>query len=105
MKILTTHFFALYSSPVPLLISLDSKYFFTSVSTQRINIEIYIRADVNVIRHGFEFFWIPGKENIADRATKSDSSLTKTMHLALFDVRLPLGFPTTESCASAQSLG
>lgn len=96
---------------VDLIIAVDSKDLFQSLSTQRNSIDKSIRADVNVIRHEFEvrnissMIWLPGKLNFADIGTKMDSPLTLSTQLMFFTGRLPYSFPGIESCNSNRPLG
>lgn len=81
-KIIAQAYSILLGMKMDLLIALDSKDLFQSLSTQRNSIDKFIRADVNVIRHEFEtqnvhkIMWIPGKQNLADPGTKAGSPLS-----------------------------
>lgn len=96
---------------IELLIALDSKDLFSSLSTQRNSIDRSIRADVNVIRFEFEtksvskIYWIPGKMNLSDPGTKADSPLIPALQLLLHTGKIPIEFPTAESRSSGRSLG
>lgn len=53
-KVLKKAFSVLFGFTVPLIIVIDSKDLYTSLSTQRNSIDRSIRADVNIIRFDFE---------------------------------------------------
>ena len=90
-----------------LIVVLDSKDLYTSLSTQRKSIDRSVRADVNYIRYQFEISnanricWIPGRLNLADPGTKPDSPLIQALQLLLFSGILPFGFPQMESTSAA----
>ena len=110
-KIIAQAYSTLLGYKVNLIVALDSKDLFQSLSTQRNSIDKSIRADVNVIRHEFEtknvhkIMWIPGKQNLSDPGTKCDSPLSISLQLMLFTGTLPFSFPTAESCLSNRPLG
>lgn len=110
-KVIAHTYSLLLGFKVKLPIALDSKDLFQTLPTQRNSIDKSIRADVNVIHHEFEtqnvheIMWIPGKQNLADPGTKSDSPLTLSLPLMLFNGTLPFSFPNMESCTSDRPLG
>lgn len=76
---------------IELVIVVDSKYLFTSLSTQKNSINRSNRADVNVIHFEFEtgsvdeMVWTPGSVNLADPSTKRDNQLNDTLQLTLYN--------------------
>lgn len=80
-KVLANMLSSVYSTRILLLLALDSPDLFTSLYKQRDSMENYIPSDVIFIRHSFErrqvsnIVWIPGKENLSDPGTKTDSPL------------------------------
>ena len=72
---------------IELLNALDSKDLFETLSTCRNSIDRSIRADVSVIRYEFEthkvnrIIWIPGKLNLEDTLTKTNSPLVDPLQL------------------------
>lgn len=101
----------LFGIKVELIIILDSKDLFTSLSTQKNSIDKSVRADVSVIRFEFEcgnvstFKWIPGKNNLADPGTKPDSPLTESLCITLAEGRLSVDFNDAESRRYDRPLG
>lgn len=110
-KLIAQSYSMILGFQLDLIIVLDSKDLFYSLSTQRNSIDKSIRANVNVIRHEFEIrnvhkiIWIPGNLNLADPGTKCDSPLSPALQLMLFSGKLPSSFPGLESCTSDRSLG
>lgn len=110
-KIIAQAYSTLLGQKIDLIVALDSKYLFQSLSTQRNSIDKSIRDDVNVIRHEFEtnnvheIICIPGKQNLANHGTKCASSLILSLQLMLFTGTLPFSFPNNESCTSDRRLG
>ena len=97
---------------VELIVILDSKDLYTSLSTQRQSINRSVRADVNFIRYEFEvgnadrICWVPGRLNLADPGTKLDSPLTQSLQLLMFSGKLPFDFLELEASNSEdQPLG
>ncbi len=84
----------LFNTDVQLQICVDSKDLFNSMSTQRQSIDRSIRGDVACIRYEFqtgsvnEISWIPGKMNLADVLTKTDSPLSEALKLTMFNGKL-----------------
>lgn len=110
-KTLKTALSTLLAIPVRLIIIVDSKDLYTSLSTRRNSIDRSIRADVNVIRFEFEtgnideLCWLPGQLNIADPGTKTDSPLCQSLQLLMHDGKLPLDISRHESRRHDRSLG
>lgn len=110
-KTLSKAFSSLLGIAVGLIIALDTKNLYTSLSTRRNSIDRSIRADVNVIRYEFEtrnvnrITWIPGNFNLADPGTKTDSPPTQTLQLMLCSSRLPIAFDKSESSSCDRFLG
>lgn len=97
--------------PIRLLIALDSRDLFTSLSTQRNSIDKSIRADVNVIRYEYEtinadeIIWIPGRVNLSDPGTKTDSPLAQALQLTMSSGKLSLDLSESESRCADRPLG
>ena len=110
-KMLTQTLSILLGRKIELLIVLDSKDLFTSLSTQRNSIDKSVRGDVNVIRFEFEvgnvaeFIWVPGSKNIADPCTKADSPLIESLCLTLADGKMSVKFEELEKKRFEKSLG
>lgn len=89
-KVLASAYHILLGVQVDLVIALDSKDLFETLSTCRNSIDSSIRADVNVIRYEFEthkvnrIVLIPGKINIRDPLTKTNSPLCQPFQLSMF---------------------
>lgn len=100
-----------FGKRVPLLIALDSRDLFTSLSTKRNSIDRSIRADVNILRHDYELdmlrelVWIPGKINLSDPGTKPNSPLCDALRITLQDGRLSLNYEIAEHSKRGRSLG
>lgn len=79
-----------------LVLLLDSKDLFENLSTCRNSTDRSIRADDSVILYEFEthhvnrIIWIPGKVNLADPATKTNSPLANALQLSMFSGELSL---------------
>lgn len=88
-KAISAVYCELLETDVKLRIFVDSKDLFTSMSTQRVSVDRSIRGDVSSNRFEFqtgtvsEISWVPGKLNISDVLTKTDSSLTETLLLII----------------------
>lgn len=88
---------------IVLIVVLNSKDFYSSLSTQRQSIDKSFRADVNYTRYQFEvgnadrICWVPRRLNLADAGTKSDNSLTQPLHLLLFFRGISFFFPELEA--------
>lgn len=71
----------LFGIDISIIIALDSRDLYTSLSTQRNSIDNLIRADINVLRYEFEtknvneMVWIPGCVILTDTGIKTDSRL------------------------------
>lgn len=67
----------LYFTRIPLVLALDCRDLFTSISTQLNSVDKSIHTDVNTLRHEFDRravsknILIPEKENLSDPGTKS----------------------------------
>ena len=97
---------------VELIVIIDSKDLYNSLSTQRQSIDHSVRADVNFIRYEFEvcnadrICWVPGRLNLLDPGTKHDSPLTQSLQLLMFSGKLPFDFPELDDSNSKdQPLG
>lgn len=100
-KLLRKAFDNLLGIDVELVIALDSKDLFDTLSTCRGATDRLIRADVNIIHFEFvtrvisRIIWKPGKTNMADRLTKHNSPLAQPPQLMLFAGIIP--FPPSFS--------
>lgn len=79
---------------------------------QRRSVDKSIRADVNVIRHKFEcrnvakLTWNPGKTNLANAETKSNSPVSDLFCLTLAGGRLAVSLKmVSDYVSSGRSLG
>lgn len=110
-KILKSTFSTLLSSPVRLVIIVDSKDLYTSLSTRRNSVDKSIRADVNLIRFEYEmrtvdeFCWVPGAVNLADPGTKTDSPLCQSLQLLMHSGKIPIDLSRHEARRNDRSLG
>lgn len=110
-KILATANSALLGINVGLLVALDSKDLFETLSTCRNSVDCSIHSDENVIRYEFETYkvhrviWIFGKVNLADLVTKPNSALVEPLQLSMFTGKLSLFFDESLSRSSVQSTG
>lgn len=81
---------------IPVIIAVDSKYLFDSLSSCHVPEDKAIRADVQLIRYYFEtkkiqkMIWIPGSLNLADPLSKMDSRLSDALQLFYLTVLYPL---------------
>ena len=110
-KTLVQAYQTLLNLNVDLVIVVDTKDLYDSLSTCRNATDKSIRADVSLIRYEFEthkinrMVWIPGKLNSADAITKPDSPLCQTLQLLMFSGTIPIDFEASQSRESAQFLG
>jgi len=110
-KVLKSAMTRLLGINVELIVIVDSKDLYTSLSTQRNSIDRSIRADVNVIRFEFEtnsvneMVWVPGSLNLADPGTKPDSPLTQPLQLLMHTGMIPIDLNRQESRRTDQPLG
>lgn len=97
--------------PLRLIVALDSRDLFTSLSTQRNSIDKSIRADINVIRYEYEIrnaddiIWIPAKVILTDPGTKPDSPLTQNMIQTMSCGRIAIDLTAHETRSADQPLG
>ncbi|CAN8065041.1 unnamed protein product [Agarophyton chilense] len=110
-KFLTKAYSCVLKLEVDLVVGLDYKDLYDSLSTCRSATDKSIRGDVAEIRYDFEtrnisrMVWIPGKTNLSDPLTKMDSPLDQTLQLLIFSSKLPLSFPEAQSRSSNVFLG
>eukprot|EP00178_Gracilaria_changii_P001336 TRINITY_DN1187_c0_g1_i1.p1 TRINITY_DN1187_c0_g1~~TRINITY_DN1187_c0_g1_i1.p1 ORF type:complete len:639 (-),score=88.06 TRINITY_DN1187_c0_g1_i1:5196-7112(-) len=110
-KVLKRAFSKLLDVEVSLLVVVDSKDLFDTLSTCRNATDRSIRADVSVIRYEFETYqvsrmsWIPGKLNFADPLTKLDSPLCSALELLLFKGEIPIDTSSCQHRSSNRSTG
>lgn len=101
----------LFRATVNLVVTVDSKDLFSTLTSQRQSIHRSIRASIRVIRYEFEtkyvheVRWVPGKHNLADAGAKFDSSLNHSLLYMLSTGLLPFFFPTAEFCVSDCAFG
>lgn len=101
----------LLKAEIPVIVVVDSKDLFDSLTSCHVPEDKCIRADVQLIRYYFEtqkvnkMLWIPGSLNLAHPLTKKDSRLTDALQLLLFDGSLPFDFPRIEERCSERNLG
>ena len=101
----------IYKSRIELVILLDSKDLYNSLSTQRNSVDKSVRDDVNYIRYDFEcgnvstIFWVPGKINLADPGTKPDSPLCEQLQITLNDGKISVPIKDGEFRRFDRSLG
>ena len=109
--LISSAFSRLLNANIPVIIAVDSKDVFDSLTSCHVPEDKSIRGDVQLIRHYFEtkrihrVIWIPGSLNIADPLTKKDSNLSDSLQVFLFDGRLPFGFKSAKSRNSEPNLG
>lgn len=83
---------------IDLIIVVDSKDLYTTLTTKRQSIDRSVPGDIRVIRYEFEIrnvvkvVWIPGRSNPADIGTKFDSSLIFVVTQMISDGTIP--FPS-----------
>ena len=83
---------------VNLMLAVDSKDLFSTLSTCRIAADRSIRGDVSSIR--FEFatknissvIWVPGKFNLADDGTKTNSQLNQKVRILFESGCIPINY-------------
>lgn len=81
----------LLRTEVSLVVCVDSKDMFETLSTCHGSMDKNIRADVVEIKYEFEtrnvkrMIWISGKINLSDRLTKYDSPLATSLRLLFFN--------------------
>ena len=96
---------------IELLVALDSKDLFDTLSTCRNSNDRSIRADVSVIRYEFEtqkvnrMTWIPGNVNVADPVTKPNNPLVQALKLSFFTGELSISFQDALKRCSNQFTG
>ncbi len=94
-----------------LLIVVDSKDLYNTLSTCRNATDKSIRPDVSLIRYEFEtrkvnrMIWVPGKANLADPFTKPGSPLCQPLQFMMFSGELPMDFDDAKFRSSDQYLG
>ena len=102
---------ALLMIRVPLIVAVDSKDLYTSLSTRRNSIDKSIRAAVNVIRFEYEvgnvdvMCWLPGSVNPADPGTKTNSPLIQVLQLLMHSGSIPHDLSRHETRSFDRSLG
>lgn len=110
-KILKTTLATLTATPVRLILIVDSKDLYTSLSTRRNSIDRSIRADVNIIRfeydmgHVDQICWLPGAVNLADPGTKTDIPLSQSLQLMMHTGKIPIDLSRQENRRNDRSLG
>lgn len=90
-KMLAAAYTALLHVKIDVVVCVDCKDLYDSLSTCHRSADKSIRADVAVIMYEFEthninrMIWIPGKINPADPLTKRDSPMNKALQLMLYN--------------------
>ena len=94
-----------------LVIVVDSKDLYDTISTCRLATDRSIRGDISLMRYDFEthkitrMVWIKGSTNLSDPLTKRDSPLMNSLQLLLYTGKLPLSFDVKLSRDSNRSTG
>lgn len=89
-KVIAGAYRKLLNMEIQVMVVLDPKDLFTTLSTCRRSVDRSIRENVNVIRFEFEtqkvnpISWIPGKLKTAYPLTKTNSQLTDALLLTMF---------------------
>ena len=110
-KMLRGAFSMLLGIEIDLIVVLDSKDSFDTLSTCRNATDRSVRADVNVIRFEFEtrvvsrMFWTPGKTNLTVPLTKRSSPLIEALQLLLLNSAIPIQLCGSLNRTSSQSTG
>lgn len=92
----------LFGIAADLILVVDSKDLFTSISTQRDSVDRSTHPIVNTT--GFEYetggvdelLWIPGSFNLADPGTITESPLVTLLQLLMHNGVIPLGMSRAE---------
>ena len=109
--LLSAAFSVLLGTRIPVIVIVDSKDLFDSLTSCHIPEDRSIRADVQLIRYYFEtkqidkVVWVPGSANLADPLTKKDSPLSDALQLLLFQGSMPFDFDKMLHRNSSPNLG
>lgn len=101
----------LLGTEIPVIVAVDSRNLFDSLTSCHVPEYKSIRGDVQLIKYYFEtkkihrVVWIPGSLNLADPLTKRNSVLSDSLQVLLFEGRLPFGFSASQSRISTPNLG
>ena len=96
---------------VRLILAVDSKNLYESLSTTHQSSDRSIRAEFSVIGYEFEthnidqISWIPGKVNLADAVTKQDRCLFQALQLSMFTSKICISLENPHTRFSKQSTG
>lgn len=110
-KVLKTAMYTLLGMLLRLLVAVHSRDLFTSLSTKRNSIDKSIRANINSIRYEYEngnadeVIWIPGRVNLTDPGTKTDSLLPQALQLTMSSGKLALDLSESEARSADRPLG
>lgn len=110
-KILKQAMSTLLGLPIRLIVALDSRDLFTSLSTKRNSVDKSIRAEVNVIRFEYEtgnadeIVWIPSRVNLIDPGTNTDSPLVQSLQLTIATDKLSTDLSASERRSADRPLG
>lgn len=110
-KVLANAYQRFLQTAVELFVVVDSKDLFHSLSTNRAPEETSIAADIQLMRCNFgtrrvnRLVWIPGRLNLADPLTKTDSLPSDVLQLMFFSGLIPVVLSVMESRESTASLG
>jgi hypothetical protein len=110
-KLLASVYSILLNVCVDLVLCVDSKSLWDSISTCHEPIDRSIRPDVALLRYDFErralheLVWIPGTINPADALTKENSSVTPILQIIMQEGTLAIDVDKTKRRAHNLSLG
>ena len=110
-KLLKLAMQAVLQIPIELILVVDSKDLFDSLTSCRNATDRAIRGDVSVIRYDFEtkavnkVIWIPGSCNLSDPMTKLNSALAQSLQLLLVGGEIPMDIDKSEERESDLSTG
>lgn len=96
---------------IDLIVALDSKDLFGTMSPCCNSVDCSIRGDVSLIKYEYETHkvnqvtWIPGKLNLTDPLTKTNSPLTEPLQLTVFSGELSSSFDDAEDRSATLSTG
>jgi len=96
---------------IDLVVVVDSKDLYDTISTCRLATDRSIRGDIGLMRYDFEthkitkMVWIKGSTNLSDPLTKRDSPLTSSLQLLLHTGKIPFNFDVQLSRDSRRTTG
>jgi len=110
-KVIVQAYESVLNMKLDLVIVVDSKDLYDTISTCRLATDRSIRGDISLMRYDFEthkitrMVWIKGTTNLSDPLTKRDSPLMNSLQLLLYTGKLPLSFDVKLSRDSNRSTG